>query len=87
MLVTYITKINSIQKNFKKCPFFNRYTRIDNVAWFQTVFYQFSFCREFRFMDPLLLAGCETPGMLVLRIILSSLLVTLPQELGFDFLS
>ena len=35
----------------------NRYTKLDNLAWSQTVFLQFTFCRKRRFMKPLLLSS------------------------------
>ena len=34
------------------------YTRLKNLAWFHTVFFQFIFCRKCRFMNPLL---CSSP--------------------------
>ena len=34
----------------------NRYTKLDNLAWSQTVFLQFTFCRKHRFMKLLLLS-------------------------------
>ena len=37
----------------------NHYTRLDNLAWSHTVFYQFSFCKAFSFMEPLLFSGVE----------------------------
>ena len=38
----------------------NRYTRIENLAWSHSVFWQFSFCRKRRFMKPLLLSSVDT---------------------------
>ena len=35
----------------------NRFTRIGNLAWCQTVFIQLIFCRKCRFMKPLLLSS------------------------------
>ena len=35
----------------------NRYTKLENLAWSQTVFLQFTFCRKRRFMKPLLLSS------------------------------
>ena len=32
-------------------------TKLENLAWFQTVFSQFTFCRKRRFMKPLLLSS------------------------------
>ena len=34
----------------------NRYTKLENLAWSQTVFLQFTFCIKRRFMKPLLLS-------------------------------
>ena len=35
----------------------NRYTKLENLAWSQTVFWQFTFCRKLIFMKPLLLSS------------------------------
>ena len=35
----------------------NRYTKLENLAWSQTVFLQFTFCRKRKFMKPLLLSN------------------------------
>ena len=35
----------------------NPYTKLENLAWSQTVFLQFTFCRTRRFMKPLLLSS------------------------------
>ena len=35
----------------------NRYTKLENLAWSQTVFLQFTFCRKRRFMKPSLLSS------------------------------
>ena len=37
----------------------NRYTRLENLAWSHFVFWQFIFCRERRFMKPLLLSSVD----------------------------
>ena len=40
--------------------FSNCYTRLENLAWSHSVFWQFSFCRIHRFMKPLLLSSVDT---------------------------
>ena len=38
----------------------NRYTRLENLAWYHSVFWEFIFCRKRRFMKPLLLLSVDT---------------------------
>ena len=53
-----VLQCSAVEWTLMKCSVVpNRYIKLENLAWSQTVFLQFTFCRKHRFMKPLLLAS------------------------------
>ena len=56
-ITTHYIAAHYISTHFITAYYTNRYTKLENLAWSQTVFLQFTFCRKCRFMKPLLLSS------------------------------